>query len=175
MSDTSPARALDVVRRIGMMPGFFDAIKTDVAKRVPVSMPGLPGALGFDIALWVGLGIVGLWSALDAYADRAGLTPSKCPTCGSRGCISKRFASYTQGNEGQSLNELEDLRHLYAHNFAGEADDEYFNHKRRHVLTSGVATQLTCGTSFDGRRLSLQLSDLRMYSCTVQSVLRRCP
>jgi phosphate/sulfate permease len=34
-----------------------------------------------------------------------------------------------------SLGELEDLRQLYAHNYAGEADDVYFE-RRRHVLAS---------------------------------------
>ena len=58
-------------------------------------------------------------------------------------CISRRFARNTQGNEGQSLNEFEDLRHLYAHNYAGEADAKYFKHKR-HVFVSYVTTPLTC-------------------------------
>jgi hypothetical protein len=81
---------------------------------------------------------------------------------------------YTQGNEGQSLNELEDLRHLYAHNYAGEAGAEYFKHKR-HVLVRDVTTLLTCGAQFDGRRLSLDLLHLRKYASTAQSVLERSP
>jgi hypothetical protein len=137
-------------------------------------MPRLPGALGFDIALWVGLGTVGVWAALDAFAERAGLTRSQCLTCKRRGCISPRFARYTQGNEGQSLKELEDLRHLYAHNCAGEADAEYFKYKR-HSLVRDVTTQLTCGAQFDGRQLSLDLLHLRKYASTAQSVLERFP
>jgi hypothetical protein len=82
----------------------------------------------------------------------------------------ERFAGYTQGNEGQTLEELEDIRHLYAHNFAGEADDEYFA-RRRHVLKSGFPVQLTCGAQFDGRRLQLDLPHLREYSRTVKRVL----
>ena len=31
-----------------------------------------------------------------------------------------------------SLKELEAFRHLYAHNYAGEADDVYFCHSPRH-------------------------------------------
>ena len=86
-----------------------------------------------------------------------------------------RFAApYIQGNEGHTLEELEDVRHLYAHNFAGEADDEYFGRKR-HVLKSGVPVKLSCGAQFDGRRLQLDLPHLRMYSRTVQSVLQRFP
>ena len=90
------------------------------------------------------------------------------------GCISPRLNRYTQGNEGQSLNELEDLRHLYAHNYAGEAGAEYFKHKR-HVLVRDVTTLLTCGAQFDGRRLSLDLLHLRKYASTAQSVLERSP
>jgi hypothetical protein len=176
MTDTNPSRALNVVQRVVMMCDFFDhaAIKTAVEQAVPVTMPRAPGALGFDIPLWVGLGMVGLWAALDGFADRAGLKKPTCTTCRMR-CIPTRFASYTQGNESQSLKELEDLRHLYAHNYAGEADDEYFKIRTRHVLQRGFATQLTCGAAFDGRRPWLDLPHLRMYSCTVQSVLERFP
>jgi hypothetical protein len=173
MADTSAARALAVVQRVVMMCDFIDHpdIKTAVDRAVPVTMPRTPGALGFDITLWVGLGTVGLWAALDGFAERAALKQPKCTTCKTR-CIPIRFACYTQGNEGQSLKELEDLRHLYAHNYAGEADDKYFG-RTRHVLYCGVATQLTCGAEFDGRRPQLDLSHLRMYSRTVQSVLTR--
>jgi len=101
------------------------------------------------------------------------LSSPKCVTCGNR-CMPERFATYTQGNGGQTLEELEDFRHLNAHNYAGEADDEYFG-RRRHVLKSGVPMQLTCGAQFDGRRLQLDLPHLRMYSCTVQNVLQRFP
>jgi len=176
MADTNPARAISVVKRVEMMCDFIEhpAIKNAVEQAVPVSMPRLPGALGFDIALWVGLGTVGLWAALDAFAERAGLAHPQCPTCKRRGCISLRFARYTQGNEGQSLKELEDLRHLYAHNYAGEADAEYFARKR-HVLVRHVTTQLTCGAQFDGGRLSLNLLNLRKYASTAQSVLERFP
>jgi hypothetical protein len=121
MTDLSPARALNVVKRVEMMCDFMEnpAIVNAVANAVPVSMPGLPGALGFDIPLWVGLGTVGIWAALDEFAKRAGLHGEKCPTCRAR-CMPTRFvAPYVQGTDGQSLRELEDLRHLYAHNYAG--------------------------------------------------------
>lgn len=177
MADTNPARALNVVRRVVEMCDFIEhpAITKAVAQEmVPVSMPQVVDAL-VDISVWVGLGTVGLWAALDAFADRAGLKRPKCPTCKSKLCISARFDPHARGNEGQSLKELDDLRHLYAHNYAGEADDEYFNFKPRHVLKRGVTKQLTCGAQFDGRRLSLNLLHLRMYSSTVQTVLERFP
>ena len=93
-------------------------------------------------------------------------------------CIPALFAPHIQGNEGLSLAELEDLRHLYAHNYAGEADDEYFGTttlRRRHVLARGAIVQLTCGAQFDGRRVQLDLPHLRVYAHAVRSVLQRFP
>ncbi len=102
-----------------MIHDFIDTIrKNAIEKYVPVSMPASVGSLGFDAPIWVGLGIVGLWAALDAFAERAKLNRIKCAICEGK-CIPSTFAGYTQGNEGQALQELEDLRHLYAHNYAG--------------------------------------------------------
>jgi hypothetical protein len=175
MADTNPARALDVVRRIEMMCDFIElpAIKTAAEQTVPYPVPKSVGALGFDIPFWVGFGMVGLWAALDAFSERAALRGSKCKTCRSH-CMPERFASYAEGNELQSLRELEDLRHLYAHNYAGEADDEYFSPKHpRHVLKRGVPVQLSCGGEFNASRPSLGLSHLREYCRTVKDVLDR--
>ena len=143
--------------------------------------------------------MVGRWAALDAFAERAALQ-SQCPTC-RRNCIVEAYKSKFQGAERQTFEELEDLRHLFAHNYAGEADEEYLD-RAPHVLKRGDPGKLSCGAIFDDRRLcrqngktdltrshplytvnaprlspqyDLNLSDLRMYSCTVQSVLRRCP
>jgi hypothetical protein len=163
MVDTNPARALDVVKQVIEMcdliehPSIDEAIKTKI---VPVSMPSDVNSV-LKISVWVGLGTVGLWAALDAFAERAGLT----------GAYPTKFCC--QGNEAKSLRELDDIRHLYAHNYAGEADDEYFKHRRRRVLRRGRPTQLTCGAQFDGRQLSLNLQDLRWYAKTVQAVLGR--
>ena len=174
MVEENPARAINVCHRIAMIHDFIDTIKKDaIEKYVPVSMPPSVGSLGFDPPLWVGLGMVGLWAALDAFAERANLKELKCNICGGMRCISSRFAPFTQGNEGQSLQELEDLRHLYAHNYAGDADAKYFGHKPRHVLKSGVVTTLTCGASFNGYQASLDLPHLRMYAQTVEGLLKR--
>jgi hypothetical protein len=86
----------------------------------------------------------------------------------------ERFSSYAQGNDSERLKELEDLRHLYAHNYAGEADDEYFS-RTRHVLNRDVPVQLSCGAGFDGRRAALDLPHLRKYASTVKGVLQRFP
>jgi hypothetical protein len=54
--------------------------------------------------------------------------------------------------------------------YAGEGDKEYFSF-RRHVLKANVPVQLTCGATFDGSRLNLDLSHLRNYSHMVKLVL----
>jgi hypothetical protein len=174
MADHSPSKAISLVTRIEMICDFIEnpAIKTAVEQAVPVSMPREVGALGFDIPLWVGLGTVGLWAALDGFSERGGLRRPKCPTC-RRHCMPARFAgaaTTTQDNDG--LKELEDLRHLYAHNYAGEADAEYFSHPR-HVLKPNVPMQLTCGATFDGSRVNLDLSHLRKYARMVKRVLEQ--
>jgi hypothetical protein len=190
MGDESPARAIDQVRRIKEMCDFLElpAIKTAVEQSVPVSMPADPGSLGFDIPFWVGFATVGLWAALDAFAERAGLQ-SKCSTC-KRKCIVAAYTTKFRGAERRTFAELEDLRHLYAHNYGGVADEKYFKwrRQRRHVLKGGVRVELSCGAIFDGWRLcreddsarpdlnlqyALNLNDLRMYSHTVRTVLER--
>jgi hypothetical protein len=176
MADTNPAQAIDLVVRINGMCTFLEhpAIKAALEQNVPRPLPPAPGAFGFEVPLWVGLGMVGLWAALDGFRERAGLHGPKCGTCGRKSCIRKRFEDYIQGNdEGRSFEELEDLRHLYAHNYAGEADDEYFRCKKRHVLIRGAVVPLTCGAQFTGRGVQLDLPHLRMYSRTVQDVLER--
>jgi hypothetical protein len=75
---------------------------------------------------------------------------------------------------GSVAKELDDIRHLYAHNYAGEADDKYFDGRHsRYVLQRDVPTTLSCGAQFDGLRLSLNLRHLRWYAHTVQTVLKR--
>ena len=174
MADRNPGRALNVVNRVDLLCDFIahPAIRAAVQQAVPVTMPRAVGALGFEVPLWVGLGTVGLWAALDAFADRAALPETKCATCGGKRCIPQRFAGHTQGTEGQALAELEDLRHLYAHNYAGDADAEYAQ-RRRHVLVRGTATWLTVGARFDGQGIQLDLPQLRAYAEVARAVLQR--
>lgn len=175
MADPKPGRGLNVVDRIALLSDFIDhpVIRSAVEQGVPVTMPPAVGALGLDVPLWVGLGTVGLWAALDAFAERSGLnSTNKCPTCGSR-CIGQRFAAYSGATERQSLDELEDLRHLYAHNYAGDADERYAD-RSRHVLVRGKAVALTVGVGFDGYSVQLDHRHLKAYAEIVRGVLRRC-
>jgi hypothetical protein len=174
MAATNPAQAINLVKRIEMMCDFLEhpLIIQAIENGVPVTMPCLPGALGFDVPLWVGLGMVGLWSALDAFSERAAIPRTRCTIC-DRICIRGRFGPYAHDNEKSILGELDDFRHLYAHNFAGETDAVYFNKQKRHVLKSGSTVQLTCGVQFNGQQVLLDLDQLRFYSKTVQQILER--
>jgi hypothetical protein len=174
MADTNPARALEVVEHLAEMCDVLEHPEVVVVtEQKMVPWPRTVTA-SLDLPVWVGLGTVGLWAALDAFAERADLKRPRCPICNRRSCIWTRFANHTRGAESQSLKELEDLRHLYAHNYAGDADDRYFDpHHPRHVLKSGVHIRLSCGAQFDGRQPWLDLTHLRGYARTVQSVLER--
>lgn len=143
-------------------PGMRSALDASV----PVSMPHDVGSLGFDAPLWVGLGMVGLWSALDAFAERAGIARVKCLVCDSKNCLSSRLTNTSKLNvvDERALKEMEDVRHLFAHNYAGRADAEYFNKKKRHVLKSGVSVSLSSGAKFDGGSISLTVAHLRYYA-----------
>jgi hypothetical protein len=143
-----------------------------IKNHVPVSMPASVGSLGFDIPLWVGLGCVGLWGALDAFSERAALPRSTCWTS-NRPCLVERFAPHFHGSERRILEELEDFRHLYAHNFAGETDAEYFARRRHVLVTPNVAVRLASGAQFNGQQLLLGLPDLRFYSRSVRAILER--
>jgi hypothetical protein len=173
MADTNPARALDVVRRVEMMCDFIEhpVIRKAVDEGVPVTMPRTPGALGFDATLWVGLGTVGLWAALDGFAERGLLTGNKWVKCEGH-CIPEKYRQHAQGDEYTSVEEIEDLRHLYAHNYAGDADVAYAA-RPRHVVKRGISSSLTSGGHFDGQRVQLDLPHLRAYAQSVRSVLQR--
>jgi len=144
--------ALSMVARVEQMPSFIEHPALNKAlDDIPVSMPHAVGSLGLDTPFWAGLGLVGLWAALDAFAEREGLPKSKCPTCRARGCIWHRYTEWATNNNctpqmpTTDLKELEDLRHLYAHNYAGDADSKYFSfvRDRRHILKQGSRRILT--------------------------------
>jgi hypothetical protein len=174
IGDTSPAQALDAVEYVlEMCDVFRDPVLQVVTREgswvpVPTAHPEIHLS---GIPVWVGFGTVALWAALDAFAERAELAKSKCPIC-DRYCIWRRFSGHARDSEGQSLKELEDLRHLYAHNYAGDADAQYFR-RPRHILQSSVPKQLSCGAQFDGQRAWIDLMHLRWYACMVQRVLAR--
>jgi len=130
-------------------------------------MPPDVGSLGFDTHLWVGLGMVGLWSALDAFAEREGIAPERCSVCDRKNCLSSRLANTGKLNPGDesALKEMEDVRHLFAHNYSGRADSVYFNPKRkRHVLNSGVSVSHSSGAIFDGETIALSAEHLQYYA-----------
>jgi hypothetical protein len=156
--------------RIEYLPDFINSVKDFALDRIPVTMPRDVGSLGFDTPLWVGLGMVGLWATLDAFAQRAGLQKGECKICKRSGCLAGKFDSVTDATHRTGLQELEDIRHLYAHNYAGKADDEYFK-PDRHVFAAGVSSPLACGAQFNGSELLLGLPDLTFYCHLTTRVL----
>ena len=160
--------AVSQIDRIAQLCDFIDRpeVKALVDNSVPVSMPHDIGSLGFDTDLWIGLGIVGLWSALDAFAERANFIKPKCQTCG-RNCLPTRLTGTGIINvtDERTLKEIEDVRHLFAHNYAGQADAVYFDPKRkRHILSSGMPVSLSSGAVFDGTYLTMNAAHLRYYA-----------
>lgn len=128
----------------------------------PVTMPPDPvRAAGLEPEIWHGLGIVGLWAAIDAFVERR--QPER-----RRGPLAVRLRAELPKDRG--LAELEDMRHLYAHNFGGLADEEYFASATRYVLVPSGYT-LASGTRFDGTMLVLTLDDLRFYIAETRRIL----
>ena len=91
-----------------------------------------------------------------------------------KSCIRSRFEAKSSSADLTSLGELDDLRHLHAHNYAGEADDKFFGHRhRRHVLVGRTSVSLSCGAIFDGVRVNLAAEHLRFYAAVARRALER--
>ena len=161
------------VARIAGLCNFLDHPAMQSAlDQIPITMPRDVGAFCFETRLWVGLGMVGLWSALDAFAERVPLHSSKCTVCGGK-CLPSRLSSTGKVDPAfqAPLNELEDVRNLFAHNFAGQADSLYFS-RARHAMNSGVPSTFSSGATFDGVNLSFSSGNLRYYAEQSHEVLR---
>jgi hypothetical protein len=69
MADKNPAQAITMIKRIEMLCDFMENPAVVKAVQDAIPFTGItrdPGALGFDIPQWAGLGTVGIWAALDA-------------------------------------------------------------------------------------------------------------
>jgi hypothetical protein len=137
----------------------------DNLKEPPVCMPqDRRRAAGIDPDLWYGLGIVGVWAAIDAFGERK---------TGKHGQL-QRFKNGVAAGQGKILSELDDLRSLFAHNFAGVADHKYLTHSRRSCLKLGQPYRLSCGYPFNGHEdecIKLALSDLKYYIGQAREIL----
>jgi hypothetical protein len=165
--------AINQVQRIEGLCNFLEhpVIKETVEKNVPVTMPRDVGAFGFDTPIWIGLGIVGIWAALDAYAERHLSRANKCSVCGRR-CLGARYVSIRHlipGAVAQALDELDDLRNLFAHNFAGDVDAEYLS-TPRHILRPNAPIILSSGAHFSGTHVDLKVQHLRYYCACARKV-----
>lgn len=134
----------------------------------PVTLPAdAVRAAGLDPDIWHGLGIVALWATIDAFVERT--HPTKASVR-----LVDRLSSHLSSKLDQIAKELDDMRNLYAHNFAGVADATYFNRQfRRNCFKDGIPYTLTSGNHFDGQQLTLTLSDLKHYIRHTREILER--
>jgi hypothetical protein len=122
----------------------------------PVTSPPDPlRAAGLEPDIMYGLGVVGVFAAIDAYCERA---PK-----GTR----RKLGGIADAADWR---EISDMRDLFAHNFAGSADHHYFwdtrdvePRPRTRVISEGLASTLRCGARFDGTRVVLGQGHLHYY------------
>jgi hypothetical protein len=133
----------------------------------PVSMPPDPvAAAGLDLTIFLGLGVVGVWAAVDAYRERKGIHTS----------VEQTLQANSDASLTKAWIEIEDLRDLHAHNFAGIADAHYFLQGRSHgqgrrSFSSGQSSRMLSGAEFDGERLHLRIEHLRWYLDQARAIL----
>ena len=122
------------------------------------------GAQGLHPDIWHGLGIVGLWATIDAFAERENQVAGR---------LVDRLSTALPPNLDAVAKELDDIRNLYAHNFACVADATYFNAKPRNCFKANILYPLTSGNRFDGQQLTLTLNDLKHYILHTREILKR--
>jgi hypothetical protein len=170
---TQLSQGLSQIQLIARVCDFLEspAIREAAEKHVPCTMPQTVGGLGLDVPLWMGLGVVGLWAALDAYADRTAITRAKCEVCGTR-CLRARLTQ--SGRLSPQLvtpiDEIEDLRQLFAHNLAGLTDQVYWGRSRQ-ILCQGQDFTLSSGARFEAGRVTMQPNHLRYYASRATELL----
>ena len=127
----------------------------------PSNMPqSRPRASGMDPNMWYGLGCVGIWAALDAFKERSG----------------RPIRTALTAQLETVWDELNDLGHLFAHNFAGIADRKYLDNPKRMVVKPNSPYTLTCGLQFggnDGERINLTVDHFKHYVREAREILQR--
>lgn len=157
---TASSQALKQLDQIESFCDFCDRLPLP-----PVTLPPDPvRAAGLDPDIWHGLGIVALWAAIDAFVER------KLPPGISRPPVNG-LSCYLPPNLDLIAKELDDMRHLYAHNFAGVADTTYFE-RHRNCFQASTPYSLSSGNRFDGHQLTLTLSDLKHYIQHTRDILK---
>lgn len=154
---------VNAINQLATLESF--AYVEDNLKEPPVCMPqDRMRAAGIDPDLWYGLGIVGVWAAIDAFGER------KTEKHGQL----ERFKNDVVAGQEIILSELDDLRSLFAHNFAGVADRKYLKDRRRSCLKLGQPYRLSCGYQFNGKEdecIKLALSHLKYYISRAREIL----
>jgi hypothetical protein len=121
---------------------------------------------GLHTEAWHGLGIVGLWAAIDAYCERVSHKGAIVAM------LDSKLSAVLPADLLAICAELDDLRNLYAHNFAGHADAKYFDRKR-YALAPGQALDLASGAKFDGttNTVHVDINHLEFYCERARDIL----
>ena len=162
------ARALAQIGIVAKLLDFVSHPALNLARdQIPTNVPASLGALGFDEPVWAGLGMVGLWAALDVFAERSGLKAARKPL---PDCL--KLTGKLSSHDVKVTGEIEDLRNLFAHNFAGHADLVYFKFKKRYALQQGSAMELSSKATFDGECVSLNAAHLHYYAEAASAIVK---
>ena len=153
-------QALKQIDDLGRVANLADAISAP-----PLTMPQDPlRAAGIEPELIYGLCVVGLWAAMDAFLERVGYGGRTLP---------ERLSERVTPDLVAASKEIEDIRHLYAHNFGGLADDNYFSNRRRYFLKSARSMTLASGADFDGRHLHIEAGNFSWYVQQARAIVER--
>jgi hypothetical protein len=137
----------------------------NVLKPPPLTMPqDTIRSAGLEPGLIHGLCIVGLWAAIDAFLERVGHGGRSLP---------ERLSERVSSELVSASKEIEDIRHLYAHNFGGLVDDRYLTSRRRYVLISRRPLVLSSGATYDGRHLRIDATHFLWYVAQSRAIVEQ--
>ncbi len=155
----------------GLAKGQLANLAAFLFVRDNLPMPGVtvpqvqPQAAGVH-EIWAGLGIVGIWAALDAYGDAAGRKG---------GSLYKKFRTTVDPVAQTTLRELDDLRNLFAHNIAGVSGRAFFARKKQdRLICEGKRYEFTGGCHFTGvrdSRIVVKLDHFASYLTSAENIL----
>jgi hypothetical protein len=130
-----------------------------------------------DPDIWHGLGIVGVWAAIDAFCERKNHSPSPAFPGVVHDTLARKAPHVVD-----IWGDISDLRHLFAHKFAGQADDFYWfrdgprrKNPRPHCrFSQGATVSLTSktGTQFVNDAVRLTIQDLEFYIRQGEDILK---
>jgi hypothetical protein len=158
--------AEDTERRLRVHPAYQSMSHQAIPGIPPPEISG-PDPLQrrtLDPDIWHGLGIVGVWAAIDAFRERKNRSSSSE--------VHNALTAHAP-HLLDTWGDVCDLRHLFAHKFAGQADDYYWYYdgpghaspRPHYHFSQGATVSLTSrtGTQFQHDSIRLTIKDLEFY------------